>query len=148
MDVGDQEMYLALPSFVGFKKIHEFNLSMLPRQAWRLISKKESLVFKIFEARYFLNSSFLEAKLGNNPSYVGRNIFATPDIKWMGAQIRIRDGVDRNIWSDLWLLQGVTGRVSTLVHVGLENTNVCRLFRMERKQWDIEVISYIFDSVD
>ena len=46
---------------LGLQRIHEFNLALLCKQGWRLLSKPKYLVAKIFKARYYRNSSFLEA---------------------------------------------------------------------------------------
>lgn len=54
---------------LSFKLIREFNLALLGKQAWRFITSPESLVTKIFKARYFANCSFMEAVIGHNPSY-------------------------------------------------------------------------------
>ncbi|XP_050219768.1 uncharacterized protein LOC126670140 [Mercurialis annua] len=50
---------------LGFKKIRDFNIAMLGKQAWRMIALKDNLMVKVFKAIYFPNSSFLEAKLGD-----------------------------------------------------------------------------------
>ena len=62
---------------LGFKHLHEFNLSMVAKQAWRLLINPSSLVARIFKAKYFPYTSFLNAKLGSNPSYIRRSLMAT-----------------------------------------------------------------------
>lgn len=37
---------------LGFRRIREFNLAMLGKQAWRLIQHPDSMVSKIFKAKY------------------------------------------------------------------------------------------------
>lgn len=54
----------------GFKRLREFNLSMLAKQAWRIHNNANSLVSQLMKARYYPNSDFLGASLGNNPSYI------------------------------------------------------------------------------
>ena len=54
---------------MGFRDIHAFNLAMLAKQAWRLIQGEPSLFFRVYRARYFLNSSFMDADLGANPLF-------------------------------------------------------------------------------
>ncbi|XP_050222636.1 uncharacterized mitochondrial protein AtMg00310-like [Mercurialis annua] len=49
---------------MGFKKVRDFNIAMLARQAWRLIKLENNLMVRIFKANYFPKSSFLEARLG------------------------------------------------------------------------------------
>lgn len=43
---------------------------MLGKQGWRLCTNTDSLVSRVFKARYFADENFLTAKLGTNPSYV------------------------------------------------------------------------------
>ena len=66
---------------MGFRDIHAFNLALLAKQAWRLIHQNHSLFFRVYKARYFPNCSFMEAELGNNPSYVWQSLLAARDIR-------------------------------------------------------------------
>jgi hypothetical protein len=59
---------------MGFKDLLAFNLAMLGKQAWKFLSEPQSLVSRIFKARYFPTRSFLNANIGHNPSYVWRSI--------------------------------------------------------------------------
>src|SRR4030067_946497 len=59
---------------MGFKDLKTFNLAMLGKQGWKFMSEPDSLVSRIFKARYFPHSDYLSASLGNNPSYVWRSI--------------------------------------------------------------------------
>ncbi|WOH14698.1 hypothetical protein DCAR_0934220 [Daucus carota subsp. sativus] len=62
---------------MGFKRIREFNLAMLCKQAWRILTDPNSFIAGFLKARYFPNSNFEEVGLGNNPSYVWRSILAS-----------------------------------------------------------------------
>ena len=55
---------------MGFLDIQAFNLALLAKQAWRLIHNTHSLFYRVYKSRYFPNCSFMDAELGNNPSYV------------------------------------------------------------------------------
>jgi hypothetical protein len=54
---------------MGFRDLHSFNLAMIAKQGWNIITKPHTLVAKIYKARYFPNSSFFDSRLGHNPSY-------------------------------------------------------------------------------
>lgn len=58
---------------------------MLGKQGWRLCINAESLVSRIYKARYFVIGNFLNAKLGNNLSYVWRSVL-------MKSQALIKQG--------------------------------------------------------
>lgn len=55
---------------IGFRDLHAFNLALLAKQAGSLVQKKDSLFYRIYKARYFPTTTFLDAEIGHNPSYV------------------------------------------------------------------------------
>uniref|UniRef100_A0A7N2LLU9 Reverse transcriptase zinc-binding domain-containing protein n=1 Tax=Quercus lobata TaxID=97700 RepID=A0A7N2LLU9_QUELO len=65
---------------MGFRDIHAFNLAMLPKQACRLVTGSHSLFYRVYKARYFPGCSFMDAKLGHNPSFVWRSLLAARDV--------------------------------------------------------------------
>ncbi|KAK9998306.1 hypothetical protein SO802_017909 [Lithocarpus litseifolius] len=65
---------------MGFRDFQAFNLALLAKQAWRLIHHTHSLFYRVYKASYFPNCSFMDAVLGNNPSYVWRSLLATRDV--------------------------------------------------------------------
>ena len=46
-------------------------------QGWRLQTGEKSLVYRVFKAKYFLDCEFVQAFMGNNPSYVWRSILSS-----------------------------------------------------------------------
>ena len=65
---------------IGFRKLQNFNLALIAKQGWRLLSNSGSLVARIFKARYFPNSLFLNAHLKSNPSFLWRSIMAAWEV--------------------------------------------------------------------
>lgn len=55
---------------MNFRKLREFNLVMLGKQLWRFLQYLDSLVCKVYKAKYFPHQSIFDAKLGSNPSYI------------------------------------------------------------------------------
>ena len=74
---------------LGFKNLRAFNMAMLAKQGWRLINNTNHLVTGIMKARYFPNSEFLDAKLGDNPSYMWRSIFEAKGALAQGCRKKI-----------------------------------------------------------
>lgn len=54
---------------IDFKRLHEFNKAMFDKQGWRILQHPNSIMPKLYKARYFSNCTFLGAELGANPSY-------------------------------------------------------------------------------
>ncbi|XP_058761402.1 uncharacterized mitochondrial protein AtMg00310-like [Vicia villosa] len=55
---------------LGFRDFKAFIMSMVAKQGWFIMSNPEALVSRIFKARYFPRTSFFDATLGYNPSFV------------------------------------------------------------------------------
>ena len=51
---------------MGFRNLQAFNLAMLAKQGWRLLSNPTSLVARIYKAKYYSYGDVLGAKLGSN----------------------------------------------------------------------------------
>ncbi|XP_019158573.1 PREDICTED: uncharacterized protein LOC109155343 [Ipomoea nil] len=68
-----------------------------------MLTCPESLVARIFKARYFPNTTFYEATLGGNPNYVWRSIMASQDLVRSGYRRRIGNGRMTKVWDHPWL---------------------------------------------
>ena len=88
---------------MGFRDINAFNLAMLAKQAWRLVHRQNSLFFRVYKTRYFPEISFLEAKLGSNPSYVWRSLLQAQDVLLEGSTWKVGSGSSVDIATHKWL---------------------------------------------
>ncbi|XP_050241151.1 uncharacterized protein LOC126690058 [Quercus robur] len=77
---------------MGFKQLKPFNLALLAKQGWRLQMGQNSLVYHVFKAKYFPTCDFVDASLGNNPSYVWHSIMASQKIVQHGLRWQIGNG--------------------------------------------------------
>ncbi|KAL9667623.1 hypothetical protein QQ045_001986 [Rhodiola kirilowii] len=71
---------------IGFKKIELMNLAFLAKQGWRIGTEPDLPVSKLFKARYFPNTDFLNAAKGSRPSFARRGIHDALDIIRYGAE--------------------------------------------------------------
>lgn len=88
---------------LGFRKLYDFNISLLGKQAWKLVMNQDSLISELFKVRYYPDGSFLSAKVGANPSYVWRSTTATQDLLKSGIARRVGNGANMDVRHDLWL---------------------------------------------
>jgi hypothetical protein len=54
---------------LGFRDIHAFNLAMLAKQGWRLLSDPDSLCARILKAKYLQNTNCLRAQVKSGSAY-------------------------------------------------------------------------------
>ncbi|XP_058774380.1 uncharacterized mitochondrial protein AtMg00310-like [Vicia villosa] len=69
---------------LGFRDFKAFNMAI--KQGRNILAKPTSLVARIFKARYFPRSSFLDSKVGNNPSFVWRSLWKAKDVLKLGSR--------------------------------------------------------------
>lgn len=80
---------------MGFKNLQIFNQSVLAKQGWRFLIYPDSLVSRVFKAKYFPTTDFLNASICRHPSYgFGR------DLLHKGIRLRIGDGNKVSITKD------------------------------------------------
>lgn len=126
---------------LGFKKLSEFNIAMLAKQAWRLINNVNPLVTQIMKARYYPNADFLQASLGVNPSYVWRSILEAQEVVSKGCRRRIGDGKDTRVWEVPWLPSADNGCLTSIMYSDLETVTVGSLLSMDGNSWDEEILN-------
>ena len=88
---------------MGFRNFQAFNLAMLAKQGWRLLSNQNSLCARVYKVKYYPNGDVLNAKLGSNPSYAWRSIFKALEVTRRGTRWRVGNGKPIHIWEDKWL---------------------------------------------
>ncbi|CAM8958980.1 unnamed protein product [Rhodiola kirilowii] len=81
---------------LGFRDLRLMNLALLAKQGWRVLTKPNLLVSKVFKARYFPNDHMLGAAVGTRPSYAWRGIHEAFDIIKSGAVWDV--GENRYYW--------------------------------------------------
>ena len=54
---------------MGFRNLQAFKLAMLAKQGWRLLMNPNSLVARVYKAKYYPHGGVLNASLGSRPSY-------------------------------------------------------------------------------
>jgi hypothetical protein len=61
---------------LGFRDLTLFNKALLAKKIWRLLQNPDSLIAKIFMAKYNASCSILEADVGKKPSLVWRSLMS------------------------------------------------------------------------
>ena len=96
---------------MGFRNLQAFNLALLTKQSWRILTNLDSLVARILNAKYFPFCDILHANLGSSPSYTWLSIFNNLEVLRYGTRWSVGNGCLIHIWDDKWLPNPTTYKV-------------------------------------
>ncbi|XP_074318346.1 uncharacterized protein LOC141655153 [Silene latifolia] len=133
---------------MGFRDFRQFNLALLGKQAWRLITNPTSLWARLMKARYFPNDEFMTAGIGYNPSYTWRGILEAREVLEHGLRRRIGDGTATRVWGQSWLPNTHMGRIISPCPQGLENMCVAELMMPNVAVWDGDKLNQLLLPID
>lgn len=94
-----------------FSDMVTFNKALLAKQVWRIISNPESIVAKVLKGRYFRHTGIMEAKVGNNPSFIWRSLLWSREIIEDGILWKISNGRKVSITKDRWIPDRPNGKM-------------------------------------
>jgi hypothetical protein len=124
---------------MGFRDIELFNLAMLGKQGWRLMTSPDTLCSKVLKGKYFPNGDFLSARNKRNSSHTWRAILAGRRALQCGLIRRIGDGEDTNVWQDRWI-PGAIGGKPICPKPGASAIRVCDLLAPDGRSWDVPAL--------
>ncbi|CAN0906360.1 Uncharacterized mitochondrial protein AtMg00310 [Linum grandiflorum] len=101
---------------LGFRDIRGFNLALLGKQVWRLLSQPNSIVSLLYRAKYYPTGDILTAELGHHPSFVWRSLCESRCIVRKGYRWKIGDGNATHVWMEPWLKSDSQMRITTPVN--------------------------------
>ena len=129
---------------MGFRNLQAFNLAMLAKQAWRILTNPTSLIARVLKARYFPSGDILTATLGSNPSYYCWSIFHSLGVIRKETRWRVGNGKQIHIWDDKWLPTLTTYKVIAPPNNLLTFPMVSSLIDPTTKWWRADVINTTF----
>ncbi|XP_041027032.1 uncharacterized protein LOC121267250 [Juglans microcarpa x Juglans regia] len=119
---------------MGFRDLEGFNLALLAKQGLR--------------AKYFQETSFVNAKLGQKPSYIWRIMLKARNLIDAGSFWRIGSGDKVRIWGDKWLPKTIPSVVKSPISQLDGNAKVQELLKPGEKRWSMELVEHIFCKED
>jgi hypothetical protein len=88
---------------MGFRDLHAFNISMLAKQSWRLITNPDSLCAQILRAKYYPDGNLLKDGPKQGSSFTWQSIIAGLNTFRRGHILRVGSGNLINIWEYHWI---------------------------------------------
>ncbi|XP_031106197.1 uncharacterized protein LOC116010837 [Ipomoea triloba] len=134
--------------WIRVSRLREMNLALLGKQAWRLVTRPDSLVAQVYKSRYFPRGSFFDATAGSNPSFIWRSILEVQNVVQMGCRRCIGDGLTTYIGSYPWLPTTAEPYVSTILHDSVRGATISSLLNTHGTGWDVDCLKDIFNDRD
>jgi hypothetical protein len=131
---------------LGFRDFQSFNMAMVAKQGWNLMNKPSTLVSRVFKARYFPHSSFLESNIGNNPSFAWKSIWRSRQVLVLGCRWQIGDGRNIKVMGDPWLRDDQSRWMRAPQNSSVYNITVNQIILPNTKQWDLDKINSLFSD--
>nr|CCA66036.1 hypothetical protein [Beta vulgaris subsp. vulgaris] len=129
---------------LGIRNFDVFNRALLAKQAWRILTKPDSLMARVIKGKYFPRSNFLEARVSPNMSFTCKSILSARAVIQKGMCRVIGDGRDTTIWGDPWVPS--LERYSIAATEGVSEDDgpqkVCELISNDR--WNVELLNTLF----
>lgn len=91
---------------LGFKDLEAFNLALLAKQVWRIITKPNLLVSKVLKHKYFPHTSIFQASSKPRDSWLWKSWLGTTNMIREGSSWQVGNGKTIKIWEDKWILEG------------------------------------------
>ncbi|XP_023873869.1 uncharacterized protein LOC111986467 [Quercus suber] len=129
---------------MGFLNLQAFNLALLAKQGWQILTNPTSLVAQVYKAKYFPYEDVLNSRVRSNPSYAWRSIHNSLRVLREGTRWRVGNGKRIHIWEDRWLPTPSTYKVVS-PYSNFDNfPMVSSLIDEDTKWWKSDLVRPIF----
>ncbi|WZZ24791.1 hypothetical protein YC2023_008192 [Brassica napus] len=88
---------------LGFRDIQAFNVAMLAKLAWHLITRPNCLLSRLLQGKYCHSKSFLSVACSTSSSHGWRSLLAGRDLLVRHLGKVIGNGNSTKVWSESWL---------------------------------------------
>ncbi|CAN1347905.1 Putative ribonuclease H protein At1g65750 [Linum perenne] len=88
---------------LGFRDFRSFNLALLAKQAWILLTRSSPLWVRLLKCRYFPRTTFEDAKKGSRPSWIWASLCDARNVLDLGCIRVIGNGKTTSLVKDPWI---------------------------------------------
>lgn len=133
---------------LGFRNLHDFNLALLSKQLWRILTQPNLLVSKVMRAKYFPKGGLLQTKAPTHASWLWRSWLGAAHILKAGTCFQVGNGKSIKVWDSPWIrhLPGFKVQSAKPAHTPI--TWVSELILPGTSSWNSELITSLFNSTE
>ncbi|KAL1145046.1 hypothetical protein V6Z11_A11G271900 [Gossypium hirsutum] len=121
---------------LGFRDLCRFNVALLGRQVWQLLSCKDTLCFRILSAKYFSDGDVFHPKHVEKPSFTWQSIAKAACTLYDGFGWNVGRGDKIDIWHDNWGFDGLSSALIRLSKREVHEEKVHDLLNNEKDGWN------------
>ena len=129
---------------MGFRDLQAFNLAMLAKQGWQILTNPDFLVAQVYRARHFPCDDILNSKKGCSPSYAWWSIHNSLKVIQKGTRWGVGNGRKIHIWEDKRLPTPTTFKVISPPSDFVDFPMVSSLVNDDNKWWKADVVYSLF----
>ena len=128
---------------MGFRNLEMFNLALLGKHGWMLITKPEYLCARVLKGKYFPAGEFMDAAIPKLASATWSPIVVGREALQMGLIKRVGDGTSVSTWNDSWIPGLLTLRPSVQIGDAMI-PRVANLINADQGTWNSELVRHNF----
>lgn len=129
---------------LGFRNLYGFNIALLGKYIWNFLHNPNTLVARLFKARYFPRTNVLKSAKGHGISFIWKGIWTAKEELGNGFRWVMGDGANIIATKDQWLKKKPNFRVTQHpIYEGRTET-VASLFLPGEKKWNINLVKELF----
>ncbi|KAL0446309.1 UNVERIFIED_CONTAM: putative ribonuclease H protein [Sesamum latifolium] len=132
---------------MGFRRLREYNLALLAKQAWRVSLCPGTVLHSVLCHKYFPGATFFEARLGVSPSFTWRSIWEARHVIAAGIRWKVGNGQSISIMGHPWLPRPSTFQLICRPTNLSEDSTVSTLIT-PNQEWDEHLIRTEFCALD
>ncbi|KAK6135653.1 hypothetical protein DH2020_030618 [Rehmannia glutinosa] len=133
---------------LGFKDIHDFNLALIAKQIWRVLTEPTLLMSKVIKGKYFPVGDFFSSQPHSYDSWMWRCWLKAKEVIRLGARLSVGGDNNFRIWNSPWLPKFPSFLPDYVHRDGNGPIWVKELLNDEGNEWNKDLVCTSFSKRD
>lgn len=133
---------------LGFRNLYGFNIALIGKLCWNFLKHPQSLVARVFKARYYPHTDFLQARMQQGASYIWSGIMTAKESLHKGYRWVLGNGLSINVVKDSWLKEKDGFCASQNEEYGVGHISVAEFITQSKNSWDENNVCNFFSEAD